>query len=204
MGSRFTGWCLIPPTILKDEELSASEKILIGRVHGLQSKIGWCFAGNEHLADSIDRSAGRVANMISDLVTGKEKLDRVVFHHPRSGGVTGRLLRIGSGIDRRAPATGWEEIERVVDVMNGDVDKLWITCHDGEGGFSRMCENPLHGSVKTPSQMCEQSTGGTSTGSTKDSAGDGRGGSRDDERPSSDALEEIRDQLDIRFNGGGD
>lgn len=61
------GYCIIPPHILADEELSANEKIIYGRVQGLTKEKGYCFASNTWLAEHVGLSKGTVSNIISKL-----------------------------------------------------------------------------------------------------------------------------------------
>ncbi|MCD6422270.1 helix-turn-helix domain-containing protein [bacterium] len=49
----FVGWCLIPPTILASKELNASDKLLLGRIMGLLTEEGYCFASNAWLGKQI-------------------------------------------------------------------------------------------------------------------------------------------------------
>jgi len=43
-------WCIIPPSVYYDRDLSDSEKTLYGRLLGLINETGYCWAGDEFLA----------------------------------------------------------------------------------------------------------------------------------------------------------
>lgn len=61
------GWGLIPPYIMANEELSANEKLVFGRIMGLSGKNGYCWASNFWLGKQIAIDEGTVANIISSL-----------------------------------------------------------------------------------------------------------------------------------------
>ncbi|MFA5136337.1 MAG: helix-turn-helix domain-containing protein [Patescibacteria group bacterium] len=62
------GWCLIPPDIVCRTDLSSNEKLVIGRIHGLCLKHGYCYASNRWLAKQFGLSAGTISNIVSSLV----------------------------------------------------------------------------------------------------------------------------------------
>ncbi len=61
------GWCLIPPSIFCRKDLSQSQKLLIGRITGLITADGYCFASNKWLGEQIGLTKGTTANILSDL-----------------------------------------------------------------------------------------------------------------------------------------
>lgn len=65
------GWVLIPIYILKRDDLSKSEKILFGRILGLMSAEGFCYATNEYLSESIGMTPDLVSRSITSLVEKK-------------------------------------------------------------------------------------------------------------------------------------
>ena len=62
------GWCLIPPDIVCRTDLTSNEKLIVGRIHGLCLKHGYCYASNRWLAKQFGLSAGTISNIISSLV----------------------------------------------------------------------------------------------------------------------------------------
>jgi hypothetical protein len=61
------GWCLIPPTILSRTDLNSTEKILLGRIYGLVSREGYCFASNEWLGEQIGIKPHTISLMLTRL-----------------------------------------------------------------------------------------------------------------------------------------
>lgn len=61
-------FCLIPPSIWKHPELSLTEKCLLGRIYSLSSEKGYCYAGNNYLAEEISKSAKTISRVVSKLV----------------------------------------------------------------------------------------------------------------------------------------
>lgn len=87
----FTGWCLIPPEILSSKDISANEKMIWGRIHGLKEKRGFCFASNKFLGESLGLDSGTVSNIISSLVK-KKLLERVVIRDKKTKQIKERRL----------------------------------------------------------------------------------------------------------------
>lgn len=52
-------YCVIPAMILDDNELSADEKILYGRIAGLANKEGYCYASNSYFENSFKGKNGK-------------------------------------------------------------------------------------------------------------------------------------------------
>lgn len=61
------GWCLIPASIMAREDLTLSEKVILGRILGLTDKDGYCTASNKWLGKQIGLKQGTVSNIISKL-----------------------------------------------------------------------------------------------------------------------------------------
>lgn len=69
------GWCLIPPSVFADSRLGDSEKMLFGKLLGLTNKTGYCWAGNEYLADMFGVSERSIQRRIKSL----EKYDYITI-----------------------------------------------------------------------------------------------------------------------------
>lgn len=62
-------WCLIPPSIWKHSRLSITEKCLLGRINSLSGEKGYCYAGNNYLAEELGfKTPKALSNAISKLV----------------------------------------------------------------------------------------------------------------------------------------
>jgi len=64
-----TGWAIIPPWILADRNLSANEKLIAGRIWGLSSARGYCWASNAHLGVIMGLSPKTISKIITSLNT---------------------------------------------------------------------------------------------------------------------------------------
>lgn len=64
-----TGWALIPPWILTDPKLSASAKLIAGRIWGLSGGKGFCWSSNSRLGAELGLSSKSVSRIISSLHT---------------------------------------------------------------------------------------------------------------------------------------
>ncbi len=71
------GWCLVPPEVIAREDLSNSEKLLLGRINGLRCKGDYCYATNKWLGKQIGLNEGTISNIISNLVK-KRLIDRKI------------------------------------------------------------------------------------------------------------------------------
>src|SRR3990167_4459996 len=76
------GWCLIPPTIVSRRDLTSNEKLIVGRVIGLSTKSGYCYASNKWLGKQFGLSGGSTSNIISSLVK-KQLLKREVIRNDK-------------------------------------------------------------------------------------------------------------------------
>lgn len=103
------GWCLIPPEVMARKDLSANEKLIIGRVNGLRNEEGFCFASNEWLGKQIGLSEGTVSNIISLLVK-KKLLRREIIRNERNEVIQRRLYPLSIiswiGIHKRMEGRG--------------------------------------------------------------------------------------------------
>ncbi len=61
------GWCLIPPKVLAADDLNNSQKILLGRILGLSTKEGYCFASNKWLGNQLDLKQSTISGYVSEL-----------------------------------------------------------------------------------------------------------------------------------------
>lgn len=86
-------FCLIPPSVWKHPELSLMEKCLLGRINSLSSEKGYCYAGNNYLAEELGyKTPKALSNALSKLVE-KGFLIREVSRN-KSQEVEGRKLKI--------------------------------------------------------------------------------------------------------------
>jgi len=60
-----TGWALIPPWILTNPKLSATEKIIAGRIWGLSGAQGFCWMSNARLGAELGLSVRSISRIIS-------------------------------------------------------------------------------------------------------------------------------------------
>ena len=75
----------IPKEIWLNTDLSIIEKVLLVEIDSLDNSDRGCFASNEYLANFVQLSEGRVANIISDLK--KRKFIIQVFFDGRNRGL---------------------------------------------------------------------------------------------------------------------
>ena len=62
------GAAYIPSHIMCDQNLSITQKVLWGRIQGLSTKFGYCYASNKWIGNQIGIAKGTVSNLISQLV----------------------------------------------------------------------------------------------------------------------------------------
>jgi hypothetical protein len=67
----------IPYDLLARTDLTASEKNLMGLIHSLSAKEGYCFASNQYLADALGMKLSGIRNCLAELYT-KGLITRVV------------------------------------------------------------------------------------------------------------------------------
>jgi len=67
MSEQQTGWVLIPPQIIADNNLTNSQKMLLGRIMGLSNKEGYCYASNKWLGEQLGLEPTTVSGYISKL-----------------------------------------------------------------------------------------------------------------------------------------
>lgn len=69
---RHVGWIIVPPAIAGRTDLTDSEKLVLGKIIGLLSDKGYCFATNEYIASNTGKREDRVSKIISRLTEKKE------------------------------------------------------------------------------------------------------------------------------------
>lgn len=108
------GWCLIPPEIVSRRDLTSNEKLIIGRVIGLSTKSGYCYASNKWLGKQFGLSGGSTSNIISALVK-KQLLKREVIRNDKKQIIQRKLYPLA--IQRWIPINSRIE-ERGRDISN--------------------------------------------------------------------------------------
>ncbi len=73
-----TGWCIIPPWVMADRNLTMAEKVLYGRILGLSDKHGYCYASNNWLGEQVGMDGRSVRRSVTSL-QAKGYVRRVVF-----------------------------------------------------------------------------------------------------------------------------
>jgi len=63
------GWCNIPPHMMARKDFTHAQKMLFGKILGLITKDGYCFASNEWLGEELNLRPKAVSNTISRLVS---------------------------------------------------------------------------------------------------------------------------------------
>ena len=82
----------IPFELLRREDLSASQKVLVGLIHSLSAKDGYCFASNQYLGEAIGVNSENVRKWIKGLEQ-KGIVSRIVKRKP-NGEIDCRELRL--------------------------------------------------------------------------------------------------------------
>ncbi len=82
----------IPFELLRREDLSASQKVLVGLIHSLSAKDGYCFASNQYLGEAIGVNSENVRKWIKGLEE-KGIINRIVKRKP-NGEIDYRELRL--------------------------------------------------------------------------------------------------------------
>jgi hypothetical protein len=82
----------IPFKLLRREDLSASQKVLVGLIHSLSAKDGYCFASNQYLGEAIGVNSENVRKWIKGLEE-KGIVNRIVKRKP-NGEIDYRELRL--------------------------------------------------------------------------------------------------------------
>ena len=82
----------IPFELLNREDLSCSHKILMGLIHSLSAKDGYCYASNQYLGNALGVNSQSVRKWISYLEE-KQLISRVVKRKP-NGEIEVRELRV--------------------------------------------------------------------------------------------------------------
>lgn len=84
------GWCLIPPTVLARPDLSLREKFLMGRILGLITTTGYCYASNAWLGNQLGISKHTVTHLLTSLV--RKGLLTVELMKDHNGQITERRI----------------------------------------------------------------------------------------------------------------
>jgi hypothetical protein len=82
----------IPFELLRREDLSASQKVLVGLIHSLSAKDGYCYASNQYLGEAIGVNAENVRKWIKGL-EDKGIINRIV-KRKYNGEIDSRELRL--------------------------------------------------------------------------------------------------------------
>lgn len=61
-------YVIIPETVLCDDRLSSSEKLMYGEILALSRKHGFCFASNQYFSDKYNVSKVTVSNWVQELI----------------------------------------------------------------------------------------------------------------------------------------
>ena len=84
------GAAYIPSHIMCDQTLTITQKVLWGRIQGLSTKQGYCYASNEWIGNQIGLKSGTVSNLISRLVKGGYLSRKII--RDDTGAITERWL----------------------------------------------------------------------------------------------------------------
>ena len=84
------GAAYIPAHIMCDMSLTLTQKVLWGRIQGLSTKLGYCYASNEWIGEQIGIKKGTVSNVVSQLVKSGHLLRKVIRNE--AGEITERWL----------------------------------------------------------------------------------------------------------------
>ena len=84
------GAAYIPAHIMCDQDLTITQKVLWGRIQGLSTKSGYCYASNGWIGDQLGLKKGTVSNLISQLVDGGYLLRKLIRNE--AGEITERWL----------------------------------------------------------------------------------------------------------------
>lgn len=68
-GEPAIGGCWIPPEAMGDPELTMAQKVVFGRIRALAEDRGFCYAGNERLAQELGLSSRQVRRHIGSLAS---------------------------------------------------------------------------------------------------------------------------------------
>lgn len=98
------GHAYIPAPIMARKDLTAGEKLLIGRIIGLTKEKGYCYASNGWLGKQINLSGKTVSNMISKFV--KNGIVEIEIIKDEKGQVKERKI-YPSGIYKGVSITQW-------------------------------------------------------------------------------------------------
>ena len=86
------GWVLIPPPILSSTEITPNEKLLFGKIFGLITNTGECYASNDWIGNELGLDKSTVSKLISSLVE-KDFFYREIIANEK-GEVVKRILTV--------------------------------------------------------------------------------------------------------------
>jgi len=83
------GWCLIPPYVAYRQDISATQKLVFGRIFGLTSRFGYFYAHNKWLGKQLGIRKETASKAISNLqkkgllnvVIFKDENNQVIYRH---------------------------------------------------------------------------------------------------------------------------
>lgn len=92
---RKVGWSMIPPYIMARPDLNDGEKIVYGKIKGLVSDRGYCYATNEYIAENVLKSPNTISHIVTELVR-KGLLKVVLIYTDRKEVKERRIFITGS------------------------------------------------------------------------------------------------------------
>jgi hypothetical protein len=122
----FTGWCLIPPKIKSDKNLTGDQKLVLGRILGLIGQQGYCYAYNAWLGDEFGYTPKSISNMLSKFQS--QGYVKIEVERDEKNRVTARKIYISQerffgGADTSPSTNGEVSIHQWGGVLPGTPDK---------------------------------------------------------------------------------
>ncbi|MCR5137772.1 MAG: helix-turn-helix domain-containing protein, partial [Oscillospiraceae bacterium] len=96
---KFAYWAVIPGEVMRSEKLSDCEKLLYAEVSTLAQGTGYCFAGNDYIAEQMNKSERTIARGLSKL--SEMGFIRIEAVHGQRNAVLNR--RIYAGLNPAQP-----------------------------------------------------------------------------------------------------
>ena len=87
------GWVLIPPQVMAATDISAGHKIILGKILGLLTSKGYCWASNRWLSENTGFKADTVSKYITDLAE-KKYITREIVRDENNKVVERRLFPV--------------------------------------------------------------------------------------------------------------
>ena len=131
-------WCLIPPYIWKDPNLSLLEKCLLGRIQALQNSKGYCYAGNDYLSEQLGKTKNWISKVLKKL-EDRQYISREIIYDNK-GKISERrvyLLAIGigektKGVLAKNPIPIGEKSKYRVDIREEELEETFFITHTKE------------------------------------------------------------------------